>query len=236
MENKLSIITQNLDGKLNDINIKEYMEKYVADIYAFQELRRGRYNVTDFKVSRQCVYKVDDRENDKAKKLWDDAFPWMEFRSGYWMESNIKIGNEKVIIINFHSSCYYSSELRYILLKRLDGLQNENIILLGDFNAAFKYQTMKNIKENDNFLSIIIEKGFIELCASNENKNNPHYTHMHKGELKKLDHIFVSKCFNKKFKDYRIDYIDEVNRNFKKNTNISTDHSGIRLMLEFEYK
>ena len=83
MENKLSIITQNLDGKFNDKNIKEYMEKYVTDIYAFQELRRGRYNVTDFEVSPQCVYKVDDKENDKAKKLWDDAFPWMEFRSGY---------------------------------------------------------------------------------------------------------------------------------------------------------
>ncbi|MDU5740145.1 MAG: hypothetical protein E6Z84_05225 [Clostridium sp.] len=47
MMKKLSVITQNLNKKLNDEDINKYINKYEADIYAFQELRRNHSGITD---------------------------------------------------------------------------------------------------------------------------------------------------------------------------------------------
>ncbi|MDU5740144.1 MAG: hypothetical protein E6Z84_05220 [Clostridium sp.] len=156
------------------------------------------------------------------------------------MEKHIVFDNKEIIILNFHSSLKYSTELRYVLLKRLDELNDENVILLGDFNAAFKYQSESIVPENHKFLSILTNERykFSELYSIEENEENPHYTFKLEStnKQKKLDHIFVSQSlFEKKF-NYQIDYIDEVNRNFKgKKTNkeISTDHSGIKLTFSF---
>ncbi len=241
---ELSIITQNLNGNLCDRNIKRYITQYPADIYAFQELRRGKCNVIDYEFGLETSdFKINYTGNEEAKRIWEDAFPWIEFKSGYWMELNIEFDNRKIVILNFHNSCRYSSELRYVLLKRLDELQNKNVILLGDFNAAYGYQSTNIVEENEIFLTILSdEKGYIELCSPEE-KENPHYTYLHKRrsgeiELKKLDHIFMSPCMYEKLgKSPDICYIDEVNYNFdeyKECAKISTDHSGIRLTFSFK--
>ena len=114
MGEELTIISQNLNGKLTEKTVKEYEQEEKADIYAFQELKRKRCNITDTKAVNMPM-----KDLLQAEQIWTDAFPWLEFKSGYWKESSIAFAKKEIRIINFHSSPRYSFPLRYTLLKRL---------------------------------------------------------------------------------------------------------------------
>lgn len=273
---KLTIVTQNLDGKIDyklgesrqktDSNIIEAIEgKYGKagmskedlnniNIYAVQELSKFRNKITRTIV--RPPFNKDIKDADCAEEIWYKAFPWNEFRGGYWDECDIELARETIKIINFHSSPLYDLAIRYTLLKRLYDIQDRLTILLGDFNAAFRNQIkIENVKdggvikgsveegviEGEDFLKEITRKyGFIECEDLGELKGEPHYTHTHKNEkdneLKhnKLDHIFISKSLYRLLqKEYKITYIDEVNRDkHPKSAAAFTDHSGIMLTIE----
>lgn len=230
--NSFSIITQNLNGKCNAENINKYTDLFEADIYAFQELKEGRCNITDFVIN----YKVESKSNVGAKTIWDKAFPWISFKSGYWQEVDFSFNGKNIKVINFHCSPTYSTNLRYVLLNRLEDVdvKNKFVILLGDFNAAFKEQSENCVLNNHEFLILVKKKGYIEIVKKDENKN-PHYTFVDKkNKKKKLDHIFISdklgKLSNENWK-FVIEYIDEVNTSFSTTEKAFTDHSGIKLSI-----
>lgn len=220
---QLKIITQNL----NRNNAEEYMKEYEADIYAFQELKSNYSGITEILNTESPDYTVIDKGNDYAHSLSSKFFPWWDFRSGYWMEEYILYQNKKIIIINIHISPSYSTYLRFLLLRRLEELENKNVILLGDFNAAFDFQSENRVSENHRYLECLTKiYGYVELCSKEENEK-PHYTYQDaKNHWKKLDHIFVSQPLFNQLKEYQITYIDEV-----RSHHIYTDHSGIQLTL-----
>lgn len=237
--------------------VKErYIKSHKADIYAFQEvakLNNGHWsNITETIIPS---LPKNARDADCAEEIWYEAFPWNEFRSGYWDECDIEFAGKEIKIINFHSSPTYDLAIRYTLLKRLSNIQGRLTILLGDFNAAFRYQTQSpednNIIEGEDFLKEITRKyKFIECIDSKEHKGNPHYTHFYPDESNadekikrnKLDHIFISKSLSRLLKKpYEIQYFDEVNycpialnedgKEMDKDKAF-TDHSGIMLTIE----
>lgn len=228
----ISIITQNLNGKYNTKNINKYTDLFEADIYAFQELKEGSCHITDFIIN----YKNKSKSNDIAKKIWDKAFPWVPFKSGYWMEVDFSFDGKNIKVINYHCSPTYSTSLRYVLLNRLDDVDvnNKLVILLGDFNAAFVEQTENYVPSNHEFLLLVQQKGYKELIKKEENKT-PHYTFVDKNnKKKKLDHIFISDKLWELSNDtweFSIEYIDEVNTSFSKTEKAFTDHSGIKLSI-----
>lgn len=131
-------------------------------------------------------------------------------------------------MINIHISLSYSTYLRFLLLQRLDELRGKNVILLGDFNAAFDYQSQNYVPENDRYLKYLVtEYQYIELLSQGE-EENPQYTFIDKkNNSKKLDHIFVSKTLYNIIKNtYTLRYIGEVKQCQK-----SIDHVGIELKL-----
>lgn len=247
--NQMMIISQNLYNyrKKNDRGtgqIKSYLNNYKADVYAFQEFPewgRGKTFHTTFydKNGENRGY------ISEVEKLWGEYFVWSDFPKRYWAEMDVYFNNVKVKVINIHiPTSNYQDQLRFVLLKRLEQLVNEPVVLLGDFNAAFSYQTEKVIEGNDKFLSVITaDKGYIEICGEEENTEFPHYTYAIKSsktklwEKKKLDHIFVSPKLSKlKWKMY-IEYIDDVNINLvyingRKPSDAFTDHSGLKLIIE----
>jgi len=267
----LTIITQNLNKRLvakengND-GIKQIYDIYRefevekleksenhekvggADIYAFQErgvTGKPKLGITGFITDE---YKWEN-DSERAKEIWDKAFPWIEFKSGYWAEKDVKFAGKEITIINLHCSSYpeYVHLLRYTLVKRLKGLdeeekENKYVILLGDFNAAFKNQTENPIEENHEFLKQIVDLGFEELLSEEE----PHFTYDVGGLKKKLDHIFISrelyKLKEKGTWGFKIEYIDrEEITNYLKSNGIpaegnktwpyGVDHDGIRLII-----
>ncbi len=166
----LTIITQNLNWRLGEGDIEKYTKEYPADVYAFQEFNVGTH-ITVFVTKNEDKY---DWENDseRAEEIWDDAFPWIEFRSGYWAEKDIKFAGKEIKVINFHSSPKYSYAIRSILLKRLKEVncKYKYVILLGDFNASFEGND-----ESFAFLNCIEKNGFKE-CLSDEGAE-PTYTY-----------------------------------------------------------
>lgn len=100
-------------------------------------------------------------------------------------------------------------------------------ILLGDFNAAFLYQTedhdSSNFEGADFLKEITGIYRFVECTAKEECDDAleriPHYTYSKDGLGRKYDHIFISKSLFKLLKEYNgekpyeIGYIDEVNLN-----------------------
>jgi len=253
MGSLLTIVTQNLNGNYDDDTIKEnYMNalnkdrKTKPNIYAFQEFKRQtcskRFSsITDFKVTLLANETVSTVGNERAEALWDEAFPWMEFKSGYWKElelsiDEISIDTEEITIINIHISPTYEIALKNILLKRLEELKGKKVILLGDFNAAFENQTEKPIKENDKFLKIIQDKGFKELPFTEE-KLEDCYTYIHRNEnepheeKKKIDHIFISKNLKHYIINHpKIEYIGNISDSKEKDA-----HRGILTTLEFDF-
>ena len=137
---------------VRDDILREYMEWYDADIYAFQNapLAGNRSKAfTGFRVRPDELRKYRGAESDHdVKAIWREAFPWIEFKSGYWMEKKVEFDGEEIIIINYHCASNYSVQLRYILLKRLDqeSILDKCVILLGDFNTVFNFQTERVIK------------------------------------------------------------------------------------------
>lgn len=241
--------------------LKVIKEKYMNDndvhIYAFQEvgkLNNGHWSNITETIVKNPRFKKDMRDADRAEEIWYEAFPWNEFRSGYWDECDIEFAGNKIKIINFHSAPHYDLAIRYTLLKRLSEIQDRLTILLGDFNAAFRNQTEspqdEDIIESEDFLKEITRKyKFIECKDLTERNGTPHYTHSYTSEkdgeqkCNKLDHIFMSRQLFRKVQDsYKIEYIDKVNLNPpkqpKKKGPISrdpyafTDHSGIKLTIE----
>lgn len=234
---------------------KRYMEddEAKADIYAFQEVsklnNRHWSNITET-IVKNPQFKKNTRDADCAEEIWYKAFPWNEFRSGYWDECDVEFAGNKIKIINFHSGPRYDLAIRYTLLKRLSEIQDRETILLGDFNAAFRYQTQpeqdESIIEGEDFLKEITRKyRFIECKNSDEHKGKVQYTHFYYDTSKaektdkisnKLDHIFISKSlFRKLQKPYIIEYIHKVRRDYDLQQNESdkafTDHSGIKLTI-----
>lgn len=219
---QLRMITQNLNRNF----YHKYMCQYQADIYAFQESKTGRSAITEIRNKESQDYIIEYNGNDRVHELSLEYFPWWEFRSGYWMEEHILYQNKKIILINIHISPYYSTFLRFLLLKRLEDLEKKNVILLGDFNAAFDYQSENSVPENHAYLDYLTKTyDYVELCSKEENVR-AHYTYFDQknNHWKKLDHIFVSKTLFEQLKEYQITYIDEVCQN-----SIHTDHSGIQL-------
>ena len=247
--NKITIISQNLfnypsKNKWGTNQDKIYLNSYKADIYAFQEYpdwRKGKKFYTTFYTTNHEY----EESIDEVEKLWKEFFPWRDFPKGYWSELVIRFNNVRIRIINIHITVgKYCDQLRLVLLKRLEQLSNEQVILAGDFNAAFSYQTESVIRENDRFLSRIIDMGYKEMMGESEEENLPHYTYALQNDKtkswkrKKLDHIFVpvgmEEAFNWKL---RLEYIDDVNLNLsaineKEPLNPFTDHSGLKLVIE----
>lgn len=220
---QLKIITQNL----NRNNAEKFMEQYQADIYAFQELKSKSLGITKIINKESQNYTVIYKGNDCAHSLSSRFFPWWDFRSGYWMEEHILYQNKKIIMINIHISPSYSTYLRFLLLRRLEELEDKNVIVLGDFNAAFDFQSENRVSKNHQYLESLTKTyGYIELCSKEESKE-PHYTYLDaKNHWKKLDHIFVSYTLFDQIKEYKITYIDLIHKNF-----MNIDHSGIQLTL-----
>lgn len=232
--------------KYNAVNVGD------ADIYAFQELcteGTRSFSTNTIVKKRFCKDTRISGCSAKAKEIWDNAFPWSEFLSGYWDECDIKFAEKRIKIINVHCSprWEYMYAIRYTLLKRLSEMQGNGLtILLGDFNAAFRNQTEVTKKEilndNEKFLKEITEKyGFIECTSAKEKEGKPQYTYYLKRkkngkdekEGKKVDHIFISKSLSDLLEaPYEIEYIDEVNRGLSESAAAFTDHSGIKLTIE----
>lgn len=86
----------------------------------------------------------------------------------------------------------------------MEQLGNNNVIVLGDFNAVFDFQS-----ENHRYLESLTKTyGYIELCSKEESMEL-HYTYLDsKNHCKKLDHIFVSQTLFNQLKEYKITYID----------------------------
>ncbi|MDD6858838.1 MAG: hypothetical protein PUD71_10815 [Lachnospiraceae bacterium] len=248
-ENQMTIISQNLYNYRKK-NIKglgqvdSYRNNYKADVYAFQEYPewgRGKTFYTTF---------YDNGGENKgsvneARALWEIYFPWSDFPQRYWTEVDVHFNNVKIRVINVHITSNYQDQLRFVLLKRLEQLENEPVILLGDFNAAFSYQTENVVQGNDLFLSLIIEIGYKEICGEMEDNKNPHYTYAIKPsktkewEKKKLDHIFVSSKLDELSWNMNVEYIDNVNINLEhisgiKPSDAFTDHSGLKIVIESE--
>lgn len=71
------------------------------------------------------------------------------------------------------------------LIEYIEKIDNKYTILLGDFNAAEKGDTVNYICENDKFLKLIRAKGFRELKIEKEKKDNQgHPTYYTKKEEK----------------------------------------------------
>lgn len=276
---ELKIITQNLGGykdyeiagskQETDLNILKAVKgkyknagKEVDDvaIYAFQELGKGINRALTYTIVADEQLQKSVRVSAHARKIWDDAFPWSEFRSGFWDERDIVFAGKQIKIINFHSSPTYNLAIRFILWKRIPKISSGYTILLGDFNAAFEEQTEaggQDIIESANFLERTKKYGFKECMIDGETEKNPHYTHSYiikandpknnKLVRNKLDHIFISESLFELIKgSYTIEYFDEVNylpnkldengeiEGFFSNHNdmAFTDHSGIKLTIE----
>lgn len=240
MENRISIVCQNLNGhyKHNSKLIEKYKNKIFADIYAFQEFPEGRSFCTKFQINNPKI-NFEEVSNEEVQKIWDNVFyrtenndnnEWKDFRTAYWCEANLTYQGEKIRIVNLHCSPYYSEQLRYILINRILELKSlhKNIMLLGDFNAAeYSQNEDPKIWGQALYHTITDILKFDELFCKIENKeetiNNPHYTFAYnhqkgKWKRKKLDHIFVSKNMHKLLCKwgYSINYIDEVNYNADK--------------------
>lgn len=246
------IISQNLFNyrKKNTILPGDYIKKYDADYYAFQEYPdysgRGRtFYTTIVNAQNQDISK---NNYDEINNVWNMFFPWTKMPFRYWSETKIEVKGKEIFLINVHISTSYAEPLRLILLQRLKQLKDKRVILMGDFNAAFTNQTELVIKENSEFLSMIIKSGYVELLGKDETDANPHYTFAIEDKKKKrwirkkLDHVFVSKVMKDNVEiDTSIEYLDSTNMNFDKifsdvgfkNDGIS-DHTGIRINVKDE--
>lgn len=246
LENKVTIISQNLYNYRNK-NIKGkgqvafYMQNYKADLYAFQEFPEWGRGKT-FHTSFYDVKGEAQGDISEVKNIWNNYFPWTDFPRRYWSELLLTFDNQKVRIINVHIGSGVDDQLRMVLLERIEQLSGEHVLLVGDFNAAFLYQTEHKIQGNDVFLSKILDKGYTELKAEEENKE-PHYTYAffnkksNVWERKKFDHIFYSKTMEDMEWKLSIEYIDEVNINLnhinnQEPENPFTDHSGLKVVIE----
>lgn len=222
-ERIITIITQNVNRKVDDENVNKEIDNMnsklttSADIYAFQEFSRNNCGIAEFNaISNMKKFEIFSIGNSRMKELWERDFPWINFKSGYWKEMEVEIKGTYIYIINVHMSCTYSLALRYLLLRRLDELEGKNVILLGDFNAAFNSQTEKTIEENHKFLCEIIRKGYIE-CEPEGGKK---YTFEDENGLKKrIDHVFVSLNLKEKIVDEKTEIVDIC----------PSDHKGIKI-------
>ncbi|MFT5872454.1 MAG: endonuclease/exonuclease/phosphatase family metal-dependent hydrolase [Clostridium sp.] len=241
----------------NKTAVVNYLKHYDADIVAGQELPAhinekefieankliGSFDgqaegqsqfFTGFYVNNNKNYKMGLNSNKEISEIWEKLFigcPGYSFKSGYWAEKWIKFCDERIRIINLHISATYAIQLRVSLLKYLSQIQNPYTIILGDFNAAKKDQTVKNYEENHVFLKMIEANKYIELIDDFEENGICHHTYYLTSRGRKLDHIFVSKAFNDKFR-YEIEYIDEVNEthpDYQHCNQTFTDHSGIKV-------
>lgn len=248
-EKHMTIISQNLYNYRKK-NIKglgqvdSYRNHYKANVYAFQEYPewgRGKTFYTTFYDNGG-----ENKGNiNEVERLWNKYFPWADFPQRYWAEVDVYFENVKIKIINVHITSAYQDQLRFVLLNRLEQLVNERVILLGDFNAAFSYQTENVFLGSDLFLKLIIDRGYKEIYGKTEDEKNPCYTYALKPsntelwEKKKLDHIFVSSKLEEQGWKMYIEYIDDVNINLvhingKKPADAFTDHSGLSFVIDSE--
>lgn len=244
---RVTLISQNLynyrkKNRKGKTQIGDYKKNYPAEIYAFQEYPdwgRGRTFFTAFDIRGEvCTETVEE-----TKKIWQEHFPWQEFTQRFWCETSIVFENREIYLINLHISSY-TDQLRLLLLKRLEQLKGQMVILMGDFNAAFDSQTENSVRSNEIFLQMIVDRKYAEVMGKGETREKPHYTYIQDNKKtgyksrKKLDHIFISEKLREKGWKISMEYIDEVNINWKgedgDKSKAFTDHSGLKLTLECE--
>lgn len=175
---KITLISQNLYNcpKPNEFTPEKYIKSYKADYYAFQEYPGNKTRFCTMIVNKDN--QLISSGTEAASTIWNSDFPWMDFRDGYWSEAQLEIENIKIHIINIHIGPYYTQMLRCVLIKRLHQLKDSNVILVGDFNAAFSYQTEKVIKDHEVFLNCLLSQGYTELESEEEKRGSTHYTYV----------------------------------------------------------
>lgn len=119
-------IVHKIEEKYNDASVKECYKN--VDIYAVQELKIYNKQTKRWRMNTKTLIKKEKYQKDmsisgRAEEIWDDAFPWLDFRGGYWDECDIEFAGKKIKIINFHSSPTYDLGPRYTLLKRLSEIK-----------------------------------------------------------------------------------------------------------------
>lgn len=242
----------------NKKTVTNYLKKYDVDIIAGQELP-AHINEEKFMKSNNLDGSFDGQAEGKSdfftgfymsnknyvgelisdkkiSEIWDELFEYCpsvpSFRSGFWCEKWIEFCGKRIRIINIHVSLRHDIAIRFSFLKYISPINNEYTIILGDFNAAKNEQTEEHIQANDIFLKKIEGKNYYELISEEESKTRKgHYTFYTSKKGRKLDHIFVSKVFYKKF-NYEIEYIDEVSNthpDYESSESAFTDHSGIKV-------
>lgn len=250
----------NKNEELKKTNLEMHMESFIknekADIIAGQELLpninnesknlgsgidiEGKVEVGSKFFTGFCIkdktYNTGLNSYAEMEEIWRDLFEMCStsrYRSAYFTEKWIKFCGKNIRLINVHLSLSYEIELRLSLLEYLSRLQNKYTIIMGDFNAAEKWQTSNYIEGNDKFLKKMKSRGYFELLNEKEQKGRPHYTHYCQEKGRKLDHIFLSNAFEKDF-ETRIEYNDNINHTVpgNKNSNAFTDHSAIRLTIK----
>ena len=102
----------------------DYIKKYTADYYAFQEYPdsgRGRtFYTTIVNLQNQNISKSN---YDEIIKVWNRFFSWIEMPFRYWSETKIEFKGKEIIVINVHLSSSYAEPLILILLHRLKQLK-----------------------------------------------------------------------------------------------------------------
>jgi hypothetical protein len=89
---KLSIITQNLDNKIDEQGIKDFFNAFNADIYAFQEFKRNRCGIVEiFTRPTFNDYIELYHGNESERRIANLFFPWLDFKSGYEVIRRIQV-------------------------------------------------------------------------------------------------------------------------------------------------
>lgn len=189
---------------------QEYMERYDADIYVFQDLSKigGRNkNFRGFQTRPEADMKYGGKETDMAARaLWQEAFPWIEYKVGCWMEKTISFDEEEIVIINYHCTSGCAVQSRYILLKRLEqeDLKGKCVLLTGEFNPMYHYQTEQVIKENWDFLQEIVRREYVDVFEKETEKEaraklaNRCWQMRNNWNAKREVYVFASRAFIEK--------------------------------------
>lgn len=226
----MKILSLNLN-KLNDLT--ELYDEIHADIYAFQECQLALPERTSINTLNVFRDRIKHQKNLAVfEKLWNDHFPWLTFPENYFDENELTINGIHFILINVHLAGFRSglrNALMCILLKRLKAsdLKDENVILLGDFNAQLVHGKATILEKNgSSFLEKILELGYFE-PDGNHTDTATYYDASGFGYT--YDHIFIKLIDAKHFQIKTTYYPASID-----DWHWLSDHRGI--ILEIDYK
>lgn len=188
----MKILTLNLN-KLNDLT--QIKKDINADVYAFQECQLALPERTLINTLNIVGDKIKEKkELHTFETLWHENFPWLTFPENYFDEDSLILDGTRFILINVHLAGFRSglrNALMCILLKRLKAidLKQENIILVGDFNAQLVHGKATVLEKNGSlFLEKIKEMGYYEPLFDNAVTSTYYDTD---GIGYTYDHIFI---------------------------------------------